>query len=201
MQVLPDQARAEEDWWMDPRCASAGTQLDASSLTPSRYTIYDLNVQSAIAYPNHDDVLDIATLADDATYDVKGCARTVANSTRDLPHADADAYAGGGQRISRVEVSLDDGDTWLLAHITYPEDLYRNVVASDPIYGTLDLTESDACFAWCVAAAWPSCPSVTGPHRCFWTFRCPVAKLKTSAVIMVRAMDSAMNGAARQFPC
>lgn len=126
-----------------------------------RYTIYDLNVQSAIAYPNHDETLPLKELADEATYDIKGYA-----------------YAGGGQRISRVEISLDDGDTWLLAHITYPEDLYRSVVATDSIYGTLDLSETDNCFAWC-----------------FWTFRCPVAKLKTSAVIMVRAMDSAMNSA------
>lgn len=33
-------------------------------------------------------------------------------------------YAGGGRRITRVEVTLDDGDSWSLATLTYPEDQY-----------------------------------------------------------------------------
>ena len=75
------------------------------------------------------------------------------------------------------------GEHWLLSHITYPEDLYREVAANDPIYGTLDLSESISCYSWC-----------------FWTFTCPISKLKTTSVIMVRAMDSAMNSTPR-FAC
>lgn len=85
------------------------------------------------------------------------------------------AYAGGGRRVTRVEISFDDGSTWSLANITYPEDLFRTVVHSDPIYGTLDLTDSDTCFCWC-----------------FWSFEASLQLLSTSAAIMVRCMDESM---------
>lgn len=55
-----------------------------------RYAIYDLNVNSAAAYPQHEEKLDLSTA--DPTYTAKGYA-----------------YAGGGRRITRVEVSLDKG--------------------------------------------------------------------------------------------
>ena len=32
-----------------------------------------------------------------------------------------DAYAGGGRRVARVEVSFDGGVDWVLAQVTYPE--------------------------------------------------------------------------------
>ena len=61
----------------------------------------DLNVNSVIARPNHNDLL---TLPDgeenDAAYAVKGYA-----------------YAGGGRRVARVEISLDGGDEWKLASL------------------------------------------------------------------------------------
>jgi nitrate reductase (NAD(P)H) len=85
------------------------------------------------------------------------------------------AYAGGGRRVTRVEISFDDGCAWSLAHITYPEDLFRAVVHSDPIYGSLDLTASDTCFCWC-----------------FWSFEAPLTLLKASAAVMVRCMDESM---------
>jgi len=67
----------------------------------------ELNVNAAVIEPNHDDLL--ALREDDAandleTYTIKGYA-----------------YSGGGRRVIRVEVTLDDGATWQLAHIIYDE--------------------------------------------------------------------------------
>jgi len=63
-----------------------------------RYIINELNTNSAIAQPNHDDVLDLTTSGE--TYTIKGYA-----------------YSGGGRRVNRVEVSLDEGISWTLAEI------------------------------------------------------------------------------------
>lgn len=62
--------------------------------TDERYAIYDLNVNSVAVYPQHEEELDLATAG--STYTVKGYA-----------------YAGGGRRITRVEVSLDKGSSML----------------------------------------------------------------------------------------
>jgi nitrate reductase (NAD(P)H) len=113
----------------------------------------DLNVNSAIAKPNHGDILLVPEINDDSEdseYAIRGYA-----------------YSGGGRRVARVEISLDQGNTWKLAEMyvpsmdvitrrsnvlilhlvysTYPEDLYRAVCYEDPVYGTLDLTERDTC--------------------------------------------------------
>ncbi|KIM36955.1 hypothetical protein M413DRAFT_448857 [Hebeloma cylindrosporum] len=141
MPLGPDQARAEKQWWYDPR-----------------YIIRDLNANSAIASPDHDEILDTTKSAPNATYTVKGYA-----------------YAGGGRRVTRVEVSSDNGDSWKLANISYPEDLFREVAHFDPIYGDLDMTDSDACFCWC-----------------FWSFDIDISALKASRAIMVRCMDESL---------
>ena len=65
--------------------------------------------------------------------------------------------------MTRVEISLDAGETWDLADVyvsglsflfgvisswlysNYPEDLYRSVSFQSPVYGKLDLTDSDFC--------------------------------------------------------
>ena len=141
-EVSPDQARNEEHWWYDPR-----------------YLITELNVNSAIACPDHNEIIDCTSLGEAATYDIKGYA-----------------YTGGGRRVTRVEVSLDDGETWRLAEIDYVEDLYRHVTAQDPVYGRLDMSESENCWCWI-----------------FWKYTVPVGALQRSSVIMVRAMDQSMN--------
>jgi len=123
-----------------------------------RYIINDLNANSAIACPDHDEVLDTANHVPDAIFTLKGYA-----------------YAGGGRRVTRVEISSDDGNSWELADITYPEDLFREVAHFDPIYGDLDMTESDQCFCWC-----------------FWSFDIKISVLKASPAIMVRCMDESL---------
>ena len=122
-----------------------------------RYIINELNVNSAIASPDHDEIFDPATSPSDS-YTLKGYA-----------------YAGGGRRVARVEVSFDDGITWMLANISYPEDAFRDIVLSDPVYGTLDFTDYDTCFCWC-----------------FWSFEASLDHLSSSAAVMVRCMDESL---------
>ncbi|KAI9496939.1 hypothetical protein BDB00DRAFT_757493 [Zychaea mexicana] len=65
------------------------------------YTLYDLNINSVITTPNHGDYIRLQNLQD--TYTARGYA-----------------YTGGNRRITRVEVSLDSGKTWLLANLDQP---------------------------------------------------------------------------------
>ncbi|KAJ1309428.1 hypothetical protein OPQ81_006204 [Rhizoctonia solani] len=142
-QLSPEQARDEKKWWYDPK-----------------YIINDLNVNSAIAKPDHDETVEVPQTGDatELFYPIRGYA-----------------YAGGGRRVTRVEISLDEGNTWTLAEITYPEDLYRSVCHNDESYGSLDLTERDTCFCWC-----------------FWTSHVSIADLYKSHSIMCRAMDESL---------
>lgn len=78
---MPEEARANSAYWYD-----------------RAYIINELNTNSAIAKPDHDEKVDIDSVS---SYKVQGYA-----------------YAGGGRRVNRVEVSIDDGDTWKLANIT-----------------------------------------------------------------------------------
>lgn len=123
-----------------------------------RYIINHLNVNSAIAVPDHNEILDTKGRNLQEPYTLKGYA-----------------YAGGGRRVTRVEVSFDNGTTWSLADIGYPEDLFRTFVHTDPIYGRLDLTDSDSCFCWC-----------------FWSFDVSLAELNDCDVISVRCMDESL---------
>ncbi|CAE6432451.1 unnamed protein product [Rhizoctonia solani] len=156
-QLSPEQARDEKKWWYDPNMLSRFSPLSLPDLT---FTCSDLNVNSAIAQPNHDEMIRVPQEGDDDElfYPIRGYA-----------------YAGGGRRVNRVEISFDEGNTWKLAEITYPEDLYRYASYNDESYGTLDLTERDTCFCWC-----------------FWTFPVSMAMLAKSHSIMCRAMDESL---------
>jgi len=82
--ILPPQITAEEsltgNWWYKPE-----------------YIFNELNINSAIAKPDHNETLAIKTSID-KTYDLGGYA-----------------YTGGGRAITRVEISLDGGVHWELA--------------------------------------------------------------------------------------
>lgn len=122
-----------------------------------RYAIYDLNTNSAICYPAHDEELSLDS--DITSYKVRGYA-----------------YAGGGKRITRVEITLDKGKTWMLANISYPEDKYRLAPEGERLFGgRLDMWWRESCFCWC-----------------FWDLDIPVPRLQESDDIMIRAMDEAM---------
>lgn len=111
--VTPQMSDENKNWWTD-----------------ERYAIYDLNSNSAIAYPAHDERLTLATAP--TTYKVKGYA-----------------YGGGGRRITRVEVTLDKGVSWRLANIDYPEDRYREAGEQELYGGVLDMSWRETCFCWC----------------------------------------------------
>ncbi|KAM0557948.1 hypothetical protein ACHAPJ_005112 [Fusarium lateritium] len=97
-----------------------------------KYAIYDLNTNSAICYPAHEEQLPFADAP--TSYNVRGYA-----------------YGGGGRRITRVEVTLDKGKTWKLANIRYHEDDYRNAPEGDTLYGgRVDMWWRETCFCWCL---------------------------------------------------
>lgn len=138
--VSPEESAAKKEWWTD-----------------ERYAIYDLNPNSAIAYPAHDEKLYLSSAPEH--YNVKGYA-----------------YSGGGRRITRVEVSLDKGVSWLLANIEYAEDRYRDAIPQDLFGGNLDFGWREASFCWC-----------------FWNLDISVAGLADAKDILVRSMDESMN--------
>lgn len=110
--VTPEMAKADKSWWTD-----------------ERYAIYDLSVNSAIAYPAHEE-------------------KIVINGAPENYKARGYAYTGGMRRISRVELSLDKGATWRLANISYPEDSFRDV-SSHLFGGKLDMAGKEASYCWC----------------------------------------------------
>lgn len=71
--VSPEMSAKESKWWHD-----------------ERYAIYDLSVNSAAVYPQHNEELQLSSAG--PTYTARGYA-----------------YGGGGRRINRVEISLDKG--------------------------------------------------------------------------------------------
>jgi nitrate reductase (NAD(P)H) len=89
--VLPSGIDAEralsEGWWYKPQ-----------------YIINELNINSTIIYPSHNEMVCIG--GRNAVTDMKITGY---------------AYAGGGLPISRVEVSFDDGITWELSNLLQPE--------------------------------------------------------------------------------
>ncbi|KAI1124931.1 nitrate reductase [Nemania abortiva] len=122
-----------------------------------RYAIYDLNTNSATCYPAHNE--ELVLHGSEHTYKVRGYA-----------------YAGGGKRISRVEITLDKGKTWVLANVSYPEDQYRLAPEGETLFGgRLDVSERESSFCWC-----------------FWDLDVLISQLQEADDIMVRAMDEGM---------
>ncbi|KAK1456851.1 hypothetical protein CMEL01_16208 [Colletotrichum melonis] len=153
-----------DNWYhiYDNRVLPTMVSPDASADLPEvwkdeRYAIYDLNTNSATCYPAHDEVLSLNKGPE--SYKVRGYA-----------------YGGGGRRITRVEITLDRGKTWLLANINYPEDTYRLAPEGETLYGgRVDMDWRESCFCWC-----------------FWDLDIPVVQLADAADVMVRAMDEGM---------
>ncbi|KAK0735878.1 hypothetical protein B0T21DRAFT_334340 [Apiosordaria backusii] len=142
---------------ISPEESGNGTEEMVKVWKDERYAIYDLNTNSAVVYPEHEQQLSITP---EGAFTIKGYA-----------------YAGGGKRVTRMEISLDQGKTWRLGHINYPEDLYRTQTESRIYGGRLDLSSNgrDASFCWC-----------------FWELELSISDLATAKDIVVRAMDEAM---------
>ena len=139
--LTPEMVSKDESWWYD-----------------ERYALYNLNVQSVICYPAHDEIL---TIEENQMYNIRGYA-----------------YSGGGIRISRVEISLDQGLSWKLTTIDYPEDLYRQGNKQIQLFdGILDMKNIEPRFCWC-----------------FWNLNVnSIDELVEAKDILVRAMDEHMN--------
>ncbi|PWN37679.1 nitrate reductase [Meira miltonrushii] len=126
-----------------------------------KYIINDLNVNAAITVPAHDQEIDFhqAEKENDGMIKVAGYA-----------------YTGGGKRVHRVEITTDEGKSWQLAKLEWPEDLYRiEPIKNHPFFGTLDLTETEMSFTWC-----------------FWEAQIPCDQIKNASSIAVRATDEGL---------
>ncbi|OVA08942.1 Oxidoreductase [Macleaya cordata] len=89
--VLPSHVDAElanaEAWWYK-----------------SEYIINELNINSVITTPCHEEILPINAATAQRPYTVKGYA-----------------YSGGGKKVTRVEVTMDGGETWQVCTLDHPE--------------------------------------------------------------------------------
>eukprot|EP00177_Eucheuma_denticulatum_P008193 GFKZ01014914.1.p1 GENE.GFKZ01014914.1~~GFKZ01014914.1.p1 ORF type:complete len:918 (+),score=135.57 GFKZ01014914.1:154-2907(+) len=70
------------------------------------YLFNQLNINSAIVYPANGEQMNLTGAG---MYTIKGYA-----------------YSGGGRKVTRVEISLDGGLTWLLCKLDYPEERYSH---------------------------------------------------------------------------
>ncbi|CAG8477630.1 9926_t:CDS:2 [Ambispora leptoticha] len=137
--VLPphvDSERAnKEKWWYIPD-----------------YIINELNINSAITSPAHDERIPLSSFVSTSYYTLKGYA-----------------YSGGGRKVTRVEVSIDNGKTWILTELTYPEITHPLVMArkNKPLRRH-----------WC----W-----------IFWELSVPILSLIRCTEILVRAWDASQN--------
>ncbi|KAI3655003.1 hypothetical protein MP228_000383 [Amoeboaphelidium protococcarum] len=68
------------------------------------YILYEININSVITKPQHDETIDITSCHVDSEYEVSGFA-----------------YSGGGRPLQRVVLSLDEGRTWLQCQLNVNE--------------------------------------------------------------------------------
>ncbi|KAL2467521.1 Nitrate reductase [NADH] 2 [Forsythia ovata] len=89
--VLPSHVDAElanaEAWWYKPE-----------------YLINELNINSVITTPCHEEILPINSWTTQMPYTMRGYA-----------------YSGGGKKVTRVEVTMDGGETWHVATVVHHE--------------------------------------------------------------------------------
>lgn len=89
--VLPSHVDAElanaEAWWYKPE-----------------YIINELNINSVITTPCHEEILPINSWTTQSPYTLRGYA-----------------YSGGGKKVTRVEVTLDGGETWQVCSVDHEE--------------------------------------------------------------------------------
>ncbi|KAF2296770.1 hypothetical protein GH714_001810 [Hevea brasiliensis] len=68
------------------------------------YIINELNINSVITTPSHEEILPINPWTTQRPYTLKGYA-----------------YSGGGKKVTRVEVTMDGGETWQVCTLDHPE--------------------------------------------------------------------------------
>ncbi|XP_071731200.1 nitrate reductase [NADH]-like [Rutidosis leptorrhynchoides] len=89
--VLPSHVDAElansEGWWYKPE-----------------YLINELNINSVITTPCHEEILPINSWTTQRPYTLRGYA-----------------YSGGGKKVTRVEITMDGGETWSVCSLDRKE--------------------------------------------------------------------------------
>lgn len=89
--VLPSHVDSElanaQAWWYKPE-----------------YVINELNINSVITTPGHEEILPINSRTTQTNYTLRGYA-----------------YSGGGKKVTRVEVTMDGGETWHVCQLDHPE--------------------------------------------------------------------------------
>ncbi|XP_077213361.1 nitrate reductase [NADH]-like [Tasmannia lanceolata] len=68
------------------------------------YVINELNINSVVTSPGHEEILNLNSATMQKPYKLRGYA-----------------YSGGGKKVTRVEVTMDGGDTWVVCSIERPE--------------------------------------------------------------------------------
>lgn len=182
-----------ENWYhiYDNRVLPTTVSPEASADLPDtwkdeRYAIYDLNTNSAIAKPAHDERVSFTSGSNSAN--TAGGPHAAKDTSEGDRHAmyrfQGYAYAGGGRRVTRVEITLDRGQSWRLADVSYPEDDYRVAPEGEMLFGgRLDMYWRETCFCWC-----------------FWSLDIPISELaalgeggsSSTSDVMVRSMDEGM---------
>ena len=131
---VPDASTANEGgWWYKPE-----------------YIINDLNVNSAISYPCHNDIV---TVTPEKSFTMKGYA-----------------YTGGGNKITRVEISLNKGKSWDVAKLYYDPSAIRHqtkhwcwTLWEFPVTDIATLMRSEEI----IVRAWDSCQNCQ-PEKLNW---------------------------------
>ncbi|KAF9919986.1 hypothetical protein FBU30_010291 [Linnemannia zychae] len=126
--------------------------------TRPEYTINDLNINSVICSPPHDSVLPL-------TSDPQAISQEITLSGY--------AYNGACKKITRVEVSLDNGRSWTITELEHPEEWPEYQFNNEGI----DIIPGRQRY-WC----W-----------CFWSIKVPVRSLLKCKEVFVRAWDSTLN--------
>ncbi|CAI5459477.1 unnamed protein product [Closterium sp. Yama58-4] len=92
-----------------PSHVDAETAMKDGWWRKKEYICNELAINSAIVSPDHGDVVALEGGAGRQVVTMKGYA-----------------YSGGGRRVTRVEITLDGGNTWRLCDITHPSPPTRH---------------------------------------------------------------------------
>lgn len=135
------------------------------------YEIYEHNVNSVVSAPAHAERVQLASASTaERDANLASQARGIVAERRRQPVQDAYllsgyAFSGGGRRVTRVEVSLDNGQSWHLANREYPIHPSSGIPRHDRHYWT-----------WC-----------------HWHLPVHLQQLVQAEGIMCRAWDSSVN--------
>ncbi|CAA6664918.1 unnamed protein product [Spirodela intermedia] len=83
------------------------------------YMINELNINSVITTPAHDEILPINSVTSQRSYTMRGYA--YAGEPLSLSLSLSLFQVGRGKKVTRVEVTLDGGETWLQCELDQPE--------------------------------------------------------------------------------